>query len=108
MEDDPSFGDFVFKITNNGLPQMVIYEGTKKIYRGGTWNGDYFSGALPFLLKNEMNFKEERLISWSMPYLGSAFTRLVLHKLGLVQNLALNPQKDKWNPLHLYPSDRCD
>ncbi|KAG5551154.1 hypothetical protein RHGRI_009545 [Rhododendron griersonianum] len=36
--DDPSPGDFTYRIENKGLPQLVITMGSTKKYRSGPWN----------------------------------------------------------------------
>lgn len=41
--DDPSPGDFTYRIENKGLPLMVIRRGNVKIYRSGMWNGVYIN-----------------------------------------------------------------
>ncbi|EYU30747.1 hypothetical protein MIMGU_mgv1a025084mg, partial [Erythranthe guttata] len=36
--EDPSPGDFIYRIENRGFSQMVIRKGSKKVYRSGAWN----------------------------------------------------------------------
>ncbi|KAL0406866.1 UNVERIFIED_CONTAM: G-type lectin S-receptor-like serine/threonine-protein kinase [Sesamum latifolium] len=45
--DDPSPGNFTYRIENQGLAEMVIFQGTTKIYRTGQWNGLGFTGTPP-------------------------------------------------------------
>ncbi|KAK6132854.1 hypothetical protein DH2020_033405 [Rehmannia glutinosa] len=109
--DDPSPGDYVFKIENQGLPQVVFYKGTMKRYRTGMWNGLYFSGVLPFpnrVFKPELFFEEDRLISIVEPYDSSIISRLTLETSGRLERYTLNARKDKWNPVYAVPADPCD
>ncbi|KAK6132612.1 hypothetical protein DH2020_033642 [Rehmannia glutinosa] len=109
--NDPSPGDYVFKIENQGLPEMVVYKGTKKMYRTGKWNGLYFSGVLPFpndIFNPELVFIEERLVSIAEPYDSSVFIRGTLDTSGILQRGTMNAKKDKWNRVQVTPKDPCD
>ncbi|XP_025980684.2 G-type lectin S-receptor-like serine/threonine-protein kinase At4g27290 [Glycine max] len=44
--DDPSHGEYSFKIDPRGCPQAVLWKGTNLSNRFGPWNGLYFSGSL--------------------------------------------------------------
>ncbi|KAL1563656.1 G-type lectin S-receptor-like serine/threonine-protein kinase isoform X2 [Salvia divinorum] len=109
--DDPSPGDFVLKIQNRGLAEVVILRGATKIYRIGPWNGKYYGGALHFpsgIYKPEMVFREERLISVGDPYQTSLLTRGTLDTSGSLLRLTMNLRKDKWNLATMFPLDICD
>ncbi|KAK6132852.1 hypothetical protein DH2020_033403 [Rehmannia glutinosa] len=109
--DDPSPGDHVFRIENQGLPELVVFRGTRKLYRTGKWNGLYFSGILPhpnLVFNPELVFKEERLISIVQPYDSSIFIRVTLDTSGLILRYTMNARKDKWNPVEVTPRNPCD
>ncbi|KAL0308031.1 UNVERIFIED_CONTAM: G-type lectin S-receptor-like serine/threonine-protein kinase [Sesamum calycinum] len=109
--DDPSPGDFIFKIENQGLPQLVMFRGRMKRFRSGQWNGIHCSGAPPFpnpIFKPDMSFKGEKLISMSDPYDSSIFKRVTLDKSGLLYINIMNARKDKWNVATVVPRDPCD
>ncbi|XP_047948653.1 G-type lectin S-receptor-like serine/threonine-protein kinase At4g27290 isoform X3 [Salvia hispanica] len=109
--DDPSPGDFVLKIQNWGLAEVVILRGAAKIYRFGQWNGKYYGGALNFpnsIYEPEMVFRDERLISVGDPYQTSLLTRSILDTSGSLVRLTMNLRKDKWNPATMFPLDKCD
>ncbi|KAL0328528.1 UNVERIFIED_CONTAM: G-type lectin S-receptor-like serine/threonine-protein kinase [Sesamum calycinum] len=106
--DDPSPGDFIFKIENQGLPQLVMFRGRMKRFRSGQWNGIHCSGAPPFpnpIFKPDMSFKGEKLISMSDPYDSSIFKRVTLDKSGLLYINIMNARKDKWNVATVVPRD---
>ncbi|XP_020554439.1 G-type lectin S-receptor-like serine/threonine-protein kinase At4g27290 isoform X4 [Sesamum indicum] len=109
--DDPSYGDYVFRIENHGLSQTVILRGTKKRFRAGHWNGIYFGGTPPFpnpIFNPEMIFKGEKLISMLEPYDSSIFKRVTVDKSGMLYLYIMNARKDKWNIASVYPRDPCD
>ncbi|KAK4387026.1 Receptor-like serine/threonine-protein kinase SD1-8 [Sesamum angolense] len=79
--DDPSSGDYVFRIGNHGLSQTLILRGTKKRFRAGHWNGLYF---------------------------GARFSKRTVDKSGMLYLYIMNARKDKWNIASVYPRDPCD
>ncbi|KAL8506039.1 hypothetical protein ACS0TY_017048 [Phlomoides rotata] len=109
--EDPSPGDFVLKIENQGLPELVILRGKKKIARSGKWNGKYFCGGVPFpsfVFKPNLVFSERRLISIEDPYDSSILVRETLDTSGSFQRFRLNSRRDKWNLVVTSPVDACD
>ncbi|KAL3636832.1 hypothetical protein CASFOL_019131 [Castilleja foliolosa] len=110
--DDPSTGDYVFRIENKGLPEMAVtYKGTMKRYRSGKWNGLYFCGTPRFpnpIFKPELYFENERLVSIWEPYDSSIMVRLILGASGVLERYAMNARRDKWNSVYTNPRDPCD
>ncbi|XP_051133687.1 G-type lectin S-receptor-like serine/threonine-protein kinase At4g27290 isoform X2 [Andrographis paniculata] len=109
--DDPSPGDFCIKITNQGLPDLVLFKGSQRAYRTGGWNGHCFSGAPPFpnpVYKPELVFEEGKLITMSIIYETSTSQRLAMDNSGSAYHFLLNSGKNKWNPTYVAPQDPCD
>ncbi|XP_047948646.1 G-type lectin S-receptor-like serine/threonine-protein kinase At4g27290 isoform X2 [Salvia hispanica] len=111
--DDPSPGDFVFKIENRGLAlaDMVVLEGARKRYRLGPWNGMHFSGYQIYpnpIFKIAFVFKQQRLVSLGEPYEISYLVRTTLHTSGMILRHTMNLRKDKWNLATVFPLDACD
>ncbi|KAL3636833.1 hypothetical protein CASFOL_019132 [Castilleja foliolosa] len=109
--DDPSPGDYVFRIENQGLPETVAYKGTTKRYRSGKWNGIYFSGTPRFpnpLFKPEMGFENDRLVSISEPYDSSSIVRWTLGSSGVLERYTMNSRRDQWKSVYSNPQDPCD
>ncbi|KAK9114324.1 hypothetical protein Syun_021121 [Stephania yunnanensis] len=52
---DPSMGDFIYGLDRHGLPEMVLRNGSAKLFRTGSWNGFHFSGTPE--VKNNSIFK---------------------------------------------------
>ncbi|KAL8510416.1 hypothetical protein ACS0TY_017292 [Phlomoides rotata] len=110
--DDPSPGDFVAGIENQGLPDLVVYRGKNKTFRNGKWNGLYFSGnpRVPSeVFIPELVFRGERLISFTLDHLDrSIIRRTTLDASGKVYIYTLNARRDKWNLAYTIPGDQCD
>ncbi|KAK6154369.1 hypothetical protein DH2020_008617 [Rehmannia glutinosa] len=109
--DDPSPGDYVFKIENQGLPEMVIFRGTTKRFRTGKWNGLFLCGVPRFpnpVFKPELVFEKDRLISIYELYDSSFIVRLTLGTSGVLERYTMNGKRDKWNSVYTNPHDPCD
>ncbi|KAG8365006.1 hypothetical protein BUALT_Bualt18G0058100 [Buddleja alternifolia] len=109
--DDPSPGDFIYKIEYNGLAEVVILRGEMKRYRTGPWNGLYLSGippGNPNFLKSNGVFKKDIIISVFEPYNSSNIERVTIEQSGSVQRYRMNERRDKWNIVFTIPRDPCD
>ncbi|XP_011097958.1 G-type lectin S-receptor-like serine/threonine-protein kinase At4g27290 isoform X2 [Sesamum indicum] len=109
--DDPSPGNFSYRIENQGLAEMVIFQGTTKIYRTGQWNGLGFMGTPPYqspAFKSNFEFKNDVLVSMSEIYNYSMVARLRIEPSGILQRYSMNEKKDKWNLVFTLPQDLCD
>ncbi|KAG6421311.1 hypothetical protein SASPL_117862 [Salvia splendens] len=109
--DDPSPGEYVHRIQNRGLAQMVTLRGGRKKYRLGQWNGICYAGAQRFLsaiYKPEFVFREERMISVGEPYQSSLLVRATLDTSGAIMCHTMNLRRDKWNLVTMFPLDTCD
>ncbi|KAK6154299.1 hypothetical protein DH2020_008547 [Rehmannia glutinosa] len=109
--DDPSPGDYVFKIENQGLPEMVTFRGKTKRFRTGKWNGLFLCGVPRFpnpVFKPELVFEKDRLISIYELYDSSFIVRLTLRTSGVLERYTMNGRRDKWNSVYANPHDPCD
>ncbi|XP_047970066.1 G-type lectin S-receptor-like serine/threonine-protein kinase At4g27290 [Salvia hispanica] len=109
--DDPSPGDYILRIENKGLPDVVTLRGTTKRYRLGKWNGLYFGGGprLPNAMYNvSVVFRHERMISVEEAYDSTAVTRITLDPSGTMTRYTLNAGRDRWNRAFTFPQDTCD
>ncbi|XP_042060577.1 G-type lectin S-receptor-like serine/threonine-protein kinase At4g27290 isoform X2 [Salvia splendens] len=108
---DPSPGEYVHRIQNRGLAQMVTLRGGRKKYRLGQWNGICYAGAQKFpsaIYKPEFFFREERMISVGEPYQSSLLVRATLDTSGAIVCHTMNLRRDKWNLVTMFPLDTCD
>ncbi|CAK9144613.1 unnamed protein product [Ilex paraguariensis] len=109
--EDPSPGDFNYKIDNRGLPQMVTMMGSVKKYRSGPWNGIRFSGH-PMISSPTFNYKLEfsgsRLTSISETYNDSIATRLKMEQSGLLDLFVMDEKGTSWTLVYTTPGEPCD
>ncbi|TXG67293.1 hypothetical protein EZV62_008568 [Acer yangbiense] len=111
--DDPSPGDFTWGIELKDYPEIVIWEGSKKFYRSGPWNGIGFSGA-PELRPNPVfDFKfvvnEQELYYVYTLRDKSALSRIVLNQtISLRQRFQWNEAAKSWTLFASVPRENCD
>ncbi|KAL5737873.1 hypothetical protein ACOSP7_030634 [Xanthoceras sorbifolium] len=109
--DDPSYGDFTYRLDIHVLPQIFIYNGSMKMARTGLWNGVYFGGVpgSPNLLfepivvhdKNEIYYRYE---SFNNPVI--MLTKLT-HS-GFFQRLIWKERSSRWDLVYSAPDDLCE
>ena len=113
--DDPSTGDYTYKISTKGLPQLVLATGSTKKFRTGTWNGVRFSGV-PVLWNNDSSsFKYTLVFSenessymFESTVVSGVVTRLTLNNSGLLQRFLLENSSTKWSLMFSRPYEPCD
>ncbi|CAN6697442.1 unnamed protein product [Malus baccata var. baccata] len=109
-QDDPGSGNFSYEIDPTGFPQLVLYKGQTKWFRGGTWTGQRFSGIPEFTINSVRSFvndKDEIYMMYTVPN-GSVFTRGVLDESGIVKRFVWRDQENKWIEVSSSPSEWCD
>ncbi|XP_054814511.1 G-type lectin S-receptor-like serine/threonine-protein kinase At4g27290 isoform X2 [Prosopis cineraria] len=109
---DPTPGDFSMHIDTKGLPQLVITNGNKRIYRAGPWNGLGFTGTpelrdikfmkLLFELNEDEVFYEYKILN------NSTLMRSRLLPEGYPLRLTWSSQKNGWEVIMPSPSDQCE
>ncbi|KAJ9671815.1 hypothetical protein PVL29_025496 [Vitis rotundifolia] len=110
--DDPSNGDFTWRLDTPRLPQLVVATGSTKKYRTGPWNGIRFSGVPVF--PNEQNYSHKMIFEKENTYYTRSFdnysanTRTIINHSGFVQWLRLDERNAEWVPLYILPYDQCD
>ncbi|KAK9133691.1 hypothetical protein Scep_013219 [Stephania cephalantha] len=102
--DDPSIGDFSYGVEYDGLPQLILKQGSIKKFRSGPWNGLLFSG-LPFFLYNPV-FNPSFVSAANES--GSVSKMIVLNQSGLLQRFTWNDQRREWTHLFTVPEGDCD
>lgn len=112
--DDPSLGDYVYRLDIRGLPQgeLVFTGPTSTItYRTGPWNGAEYSGAS--VLPNSV-FRPRMVINETDSYYcydslnNNYITRATLSPSGLLQRLVAKRGSTNWTPMYWIPYDLCD
>lgn len=109
--DDPSAGDFTYKIEEKGLPQLVVGRGSTKEFRTGPWNGVEFNG-LP-TLPNPVFYPIMELNGYEWYYKfkfanSVVATLLTISQSGLLQCFVLSKDSTEWTVVHSIPNVPCD
>ncbi|KAK9025803.1 hypothetical protein V6N11_038658 [Hibiscus sabdariffa] len=112
--DDPAPGRFTALIDPQGFPQLVVRNGSETFYRGGSWNGERFTGTpdlkqiesanlfkFEFVLnRNEVYYKGE-------PY-PALISRLAVNQSGFLERFVRTKQSQSWLEIYFAPRDECD
>ena len=112
--DDPSRGDFTYRMDINGLPQLVLARGPSIKCRTGTWNGVRFNGmprltSIDVGLNFTFSFNENELYYMCQPPVNAAFTtRLILDYSGKNHRLELENKSTQWAIMYSRPYEPCD
>ncbi|KAG9153837.1 hypothetical protein Leryth_005945 [Lithospermum erythrorhizon] len=110
--DDPSPGEFSYRVENYGLPHLVLSSGNSKVFRSGPWNGIRFNGLPMFPNKAFDNtvfvFDKFWLVSLSDPFNESIVSRLTLNESGSIGRFILDEKKKEWKLVYMIPNNPCD
>ncbi|PON43781.1 S-receptor-like serine/threonine-protein kinase [Parasponia andersonii] len=109
--DDPSTGDFTYRMDINGLPQSVLAMGSTRKFRSGTWNGVRFSGLSVLtdgVFKSILVFSENESYYMFIPVVNSVVTRVTMNASGSTQRLILQNGSTEWGIMYSVPYQHCD
>ncbi|XP_010247744.1 PREDICTED: G-type lectin S-receptor-like serine/threonine-protein kinase At4g27290 [Nelumbo nucifera] len=112
--EDPSTGDFTYKLDIRGLPQLLVRKGGESgdvQYRSGPWDGVRFGGG--FMRKNSVFnpifvFDAEEVYYAFENNDKSAITRFVVNQSGSLQYLTWNDRRQEWVDIIMLQKDNCD
>ncbi|KAK1391732.1 Receptor-like serine/threonine-protein kinase [Heracleum sosnowskyi] len=108
-EDDPSPGEYTYRIDRHGFPQLILRKGSSIDFRPGPWNGVRFSGT-PNLIPNQIftfdfvSNDKELYYHYSVVN-SSVVTRVILHPLGYIQRWVWIEKYQIWQ---LYTTSQMD
>ncbi|CAJ2648786.1 unnamed protein product [Trifolium pratense] len=111
--EDPSTGDYSFKIDFHGLPEIFLWNDEKIIYRSGPWNGERFSGVPEMEPDTDsivFDFSSnEHGVNYSF-MIGnpSIFSLLVVDSSGGLQRRTWVESSKTWTTFWYAPKDQCD
>ncbi|XP_058771662.1 receptor-like serine/threonine-protein kinase SD1-8 [Vicia villosa] len=111
--EDPSSGDYSFKIDFHGLPEVFLRNDDTIIYRSGPWNGERFSGVPEMEPDTDsivFSFSSnEHGVNYSFSIGNkSIFSRLVVTSDGQLQRLTWVQSSKTWTKFWYAPKDQCD
>ncbi|EOY12744.1 S-locus lectin protein kinase family protein, putative [Theobroma cacao] len=108
--DDPSPGNFTTRLSIQGLPSIVTYMISAKVYRSGPWDGSNFGGTpvSPNLVSlSTVEHREDEIYYKYQPYNNPIITRLTLNHSGSIQRLIWNERHTEWGIVYSAPYDQC-
>ncbi|KAL9818314.1 putative receptor-like serine/threonine-protein kinase SD1-8 RLK-Pelle-DLSV family [Arabidopsis thaliana] len=110
--DDPSSGDFSFKLETEGFPEIFLWNRESRMYRSGPWNGIRFSGVpemqpFEYMIFNFTTSKEEVTYSFRITK-SDVYSRLSISSSGLLQRFTWIETAQNWNQFWYAPKDQCD
>ncbi|KAJ9671834.1 hypothetical protein PVL29_025506 [Vitis rotundifolia] len=110
--DDPSKGNFTYRLDPSGYPQLILRKGSAVTFRSGPWNGLRFSG-FPELGRNpvytyEFVFNEKEMYFRYELVNSSVVSRLVLNPDGSKQRVNWIDRTHGWILYSSAPMDNCD
>ncbi|KAG6416529.1 hypothetical protein SASPL_123961 [Salvia splendens] len=113
--DDPSTGDYSFKLDIYGYPEIHLSNRDKIYYRSDAWNGLRFSGVPEMRLSSPLlSFlfvRNSHQLSYSFNLLNdSMYSRLVVKHSGALQRFIWIPSSGIWNLFWrgVFEMDRMD
>ncbi|KAL3643348.1 hypothetical protein CASFOL_014163 [Castilleja foliolosa] len=110
--DDPSTGDYRFRLDTNGFPEIYLMDKQVIKYRSGPWNGLRFSGVPEMKSSPLISFifvMSPDEISYSFKLNDkSVYSRLVVQQTGDLQRLTRIPTNGFWSLFWYAPKDQCD
>ncbi|TXG67198.1 hypothetical protein EZV62_008473 [Acer yangbiense] len=109
--DDPSYGDFTYRLDIHVLPQIFTYNGSTKMAHTGPWNGIFFGGVPEspnFIF--ELNFVHDKN---EIYYMYESFNNpvIMLTKIthsGFFQRLIWKERGSIWDVVVSAPNDLCE
>ncbi|CAJ2638924.1 unnamed protein product [Trifolium pratense] len=110
--EDPSEGEYSYRIDTHGFPQLVTAKGTRFLYRAGSWNGFLFTGVSWQRMHRVLNFSvvfTDKEVSYQYETLNSSvITRVVLDPYGTSQRFQWSDRTQNWEAIANRPADPCD
>ncbi|XP_015873136.3 G-type lectin S-receptor-like serine/threonine-protein kinase At4g27290 [Ziziphus jujuba] len=101
--DDPSTGDFTYRMNETGIPQFIISRGQTRVFRTGTWNGIRFSGFATLtdtIFRSIIVINDREKYFMFVPNTRSTTTRLTMNYSGLALPYMLKNNNTEWNVIY--------
>ncbi|XP_065879531.1 uncharacterized protein [Euphorbia lathyris] len=109
---DPSDGDYTYKLDPHGIPETLLYAGSNVVYRSGPWDGVRFGGGVP--LGVNAVFSPIFVFNSTFAYYSfvnvdsTTISRFVVNKTSLLEHLMWNQRRNEWVRIAAMQSDKCD
>ncbi|GER52998.1 G-type lectin S-receptor-likeserine/threonine-protein kinase [Striga asiatica] len=111
---DPSSGNFSMGVDTRGPPQIVIWDGPRRRWRSGHWNGLVFTGVPGMRSFYRLGFRlNERDGQLSITYetppsSGSELVKFRLTWEGVELQERWVEERREWEAFYRHPVDECD
>ncbi|XP_048141125.1 receptor-like serine/threonine-protein kinase SD1-8 isoform X2 [Rhodamnia argentea] len=109
---DPSPGDFSFKLDFHGYPEAFLWDQGKKLYRSGPWNGIRFSGVPEMKSTSDIDFtfvSDQQQVYYSYEVNNpNMISRLTVNSTGTLQRFTWVEDSKSWSMFWDAPKDQCD
>ncbi|XP_008364109.3 receptor-like serine/threonine-protein kinase SD1-8 isoform X1 [Malus domestica] len=112
--EDPSVGDYSFKLDYRGFPEIFLRNKQVVVYRSGPWNGERFSGVPEMTVSNGLQFSfvsnsQEVYYTFSIKNDSKPlYSRLIVSQDGYLQRYTWIESRKIWNQFWYAPKDQCD
>ncbi|XP_057738940.1 receptor-like serine/threonine-protein kinase SD1-8 isoform X1 [Arachis stenosperma] len=113
--EDPSSGDYTYKLDYRGLPEIFLRRKQTIIYRTGPWNGERFSGVPTMNADTHsivFSFSDDAHGVFYYFSIGNAslLSRLTVtsDSDGELQRWTWTESSESWNEFWYAPADQCD
>ena len=111
--DDPSPGELTYGIERHNYAEKVMKKGSKKYFRTGLWNGNYFSGVPALKANPVFNYifvsNKDEVYNTLHMINKSVIWILVLNQTNnLLERFIWVEAEKKWSMYTYVPKDSCD
>ena len=111
-QSDAETGTYSSRFNASGSPQIFLYQGSRRLWRSGHWNGLRFTGlpaSKATSIVNNMFLNNQDEISYTFTMVNaSVLTRLMLDPNGYFQMSTWQESTGKWWSFYTAPRDLCD
>ncbi|KAL1560144.1 G-type lectin S-receptor-like serine/threonine-protein kinase isoform X1 [Salvia divinorum] len=110
--DDPSPGEYTYRMNPNGLPSIILRQGSTIVYRSGPWDGVRFGGG-PALHGNAV-FTPILVYNSTYVYYSfensddSVVSRFVVSETGALTHFRWSEPSNNWIEIAILRADTCD
>lgn len=113
-ESDPTPGNYSMGVDPRGSPQIVVWDGSKRRWRSGHWNGMIFMGVPSMTAKYLYGFRLVKMDSDGCMYFtyippnSSDLLRFQIGWDGQEEQLRWDAAQNKWTVLQTQPANKCE
>ncbi|KAJ9566368.1 hypothetical protein OSB04_002334 [Centaurea solstitialis] len=111
-DNDPGSGEYSFKMSIVGYPEIILWHKEAIVTRTGAWNGRHFSGTPEMKGSKILQFEFQETyddVYYSYEMINSSvYSRLTINSTGMLQRTVWSPTASTWMLYWNFPRDICD